>query len=579
MTFRLRQIDYTADGRRIVRDKDVVAASLGLGRAAENAIHLPDLAVEPMHARIEQAGPGRITVRSVGSLGFSLDGKTVSEASVDCAAGAELGFGGYRIRVSMAEDGAILLEVGKVVAGTEAADPLEDKRAFSLGAIMPSKRLAGWSLVATILALFLILPVGTHLFRAQPTPAATPTVLASSTVHGDRAWNPGPLSLGHASLTGRCEACHAKPFESVRNQTCLSCHKDLKDHAHADALALARGEPGLGQGFRNGVAHLFGREGPGACTDCHVEHQGAKPMENPRQKFCADCHVGLKQRLPGTKLGDAGDFGTLHPQFAAMVVGNADRRALVRVPLDGHAREDNGLTFSHKVHLDAKGGVARMAMELGAGAGYGKALDCQNCHRPSDDGVRFQPISMERDCEGCHSLAYDKIGGTVRRLRHGDVAQMVADLNAASGRGPVVTGRSRPGEYAAGRLYAANFGGGLAGKALAKDGLCGECHTPQMRDGRLSVRHVTLVSRYMSNGWFDHAAHKQTACTECHAARTSQASSDVLLPGIGECRSCHVGEINSGESILKQKVPSNCVMCHAYHVTPRAPAGARRSRR
>ena len=594
MTFRLRQIDYTADGRRIVRDKDLVVAALGIGRAAENAIHLPDLAVEPNHARIELTGPGRVSVRALGSLGFSLDGKTTTEAAIDCGVGAELGFGTYRLSLSTEADGSILVEVSKPAGGVEHADPLEDKRAFSLAAVMPSKRLAGWLLAGLVLLGFLLLPVTSHLLH-KPGP--------HSHVTGDKAWSPGGLSLAHHTLEGRCEACHVKPFVSVRNETCMSCHKDLRDHAHADDLAMARGAPGIGRGIRQSVAHLFGREGPGACTDCHTEHQGAKPMDSPRQQFCADCHSGLKERLPQTKLGNASDFGTAHPQFVAQAVGNADTGGLARMPLDGSAREDNGLTFSHRIHLDAKGGVARMAMELGADAGYGKALGCKSCHRPGEDGVRFQKIDMARDCEACHSLAYARAGSTVRRLRHGDVAQMVADLNAVAGQSPrSLSSRSRPGEYAAGQPYYANFAApplGIAQQALAPDGVCGECHKAQMRNGKLTVRPVKLLSRYMPNGWFDHAAHKNAPCAECHAAKSSTSATQLLLPGIAQCRTCHVGEAgvampalgdggastggasNGGEGSgnTNAKVPSGCVMCHAYHATPQAPSGARKKLR
>ena len=569
MTFRLRQIDYTADGRRIVRDKMIVAAALGIGRATENAVHLPDLAVEPNHARIEIVDPGRVAVRALGSLGFTLDGKTTTEAMIDCATGAELGFGGYRIAVSSDTDGLVLVEVSKPASGGGHADPIEDKRAFSLAGVMPSKRIAGWLLVGFVLLGFLVVPVTSSLLHRHR---------AYSHVIGDKAWNPGELSLAHHNLQGHCEACHVEPFVSVRNETCMACHKDMANHAHADDLAMAR-PAGVGRGMRLAVASLFGREAPGACTDCHIEHQGAKPMESPRQQFCADCHSGLKARLPQTGLGDASDFGTAHPQFVAQV-------ALTRVLLDGSAREDNGLTFSHRIHLNASGGVARMAIELGTGAGYGKALDCTNCHHASDDGVRFQRVDMQRDCEACHSLAYDKVGGTVRHLRHGDVAQMVADLSAANGNHPSLTGRSRPGEYANGGTYHADFSrpaGGIAAKALASDGICGECHKPELRNGMLTVRPVKLLTRYLPNGWFDHAAHKNTPCAECHAAKTSSASTDILLPGIAQCRNCHVGESGKlsaaagimGDSDTRTRVPSGCLMCHAYHVTPLAPSQER----
>jgi hypothetical protein len=85
------------------------------------------------------------------------------------------------------------------------------------------------------------------------------------------------------------------------------------------------------------------------------------------------------------------------------------------------------------------------------------------------------------------------------------------------------------------------------------------------------MRPITQVSRYMPNGWFDHAAHRQTACADCHAASRSNAASDVLLPNRASCRSCHLGE-----GATKPKVPSTCVMCHSYHQTGLAPASARR---
>jgi hypothetical protein len=82
----------------------------------------------------------------------------------------------------------------------------------------------------------------------------------------------------------------------------------------------------------------------------------------------------------------------------------------------------------------------------------------------------------------------------------------------------------------------------------------------QMKNGKLGVVPVTLVARYLPDGLFDHYAHRQTRCEECHAAQHSSNSADILLPRIQQCRSCHLGE---GES--KAKAPSGCVLCHTYH--------------
>jgi len=256
--------------------------------------------------------------------------------------------------------------------------------------------------------------------------------------------------------------------------------------------------------------------------------------------------------------------------------------------LDANPRENSGLTFSHKLHLDPRGGVAKMAASLAGERGYGAdGLACRDCHRTTEDGVRFRPIAMERDCEACHSLVYDKVGPTFRKLRHGDLDQAIADLSVAGNTvQPVVTGRARPGVYGAGQPNFARFtrpaGGGLAAGMFGKDGVCGECHAATMTAGRPAIVPVRLPARYMAHGWFDHAAHRQTSCAECHGAAASSSSADVLLPRQAQCRTCHVGEQGAASAAAlfapTGKVPSACAMCHVYHPTGSAPPLARRDR-
>lgn len=560
MTFRIRQIELTAAGREIVRDRDLAADTISIGRSTENDIHLPDLAVEPRHATMTLQG-GRLDVTATGSLGFVRDGSDTRSTVIDARGGAELGFGTWRVTVSQDADGAALLTVRQAGTAATRSGDLEEKRRFSLQGVLPGKRVTSWVLAVVVLLAFLAIPILSHALRD---PASKQGVI------GDASWNPGELSLAHHSLTNRCEACHVKAFVSVRDETCLSCHKDVHDHADPMKLAAARGNQPLGQRMLWSVAHAFGKQGPGACQDCHVEHQGPTRLDAPGQQFCADCHGRLKSNLPETTLGNASDFGKLHPQFTAAVVTEPMTRKLTEVSLDGVRHQDDGLSFPHRLHLDPLGGVARMAANIGAERGYGPGgLQCKDCHHPTEDGVRFKPVQMERDCEGCHSLAYDKVGGIFRRLHHGDVNQLIADLSARDYHpgSPADTSRRRPGEYAPGGLYSFNYsapawhGLQLRG-ALSKDGICGECHRPTMVNGKLGVVPVTQPMRFFNHGWFDHAAHKQEKCESCHAARQSASASDVLLPGIKQCRTCHVGE-----SAPKDKVASSCAMCHGYHTT------------
>ena len=566
--FRLRTIDITADGRKIVRDRDLSAATLTIGRAAENDIHLPDLAVDPEHATLELQG-SRIAVTARGTLGFGIDGVTGQSATIDPARGAELRFGSYNLSVSRDADDTPLITIAQV-ASQDPGSAADEKQRFSLAAVMPGKRTAAWVLGLIVLAVFLAFPVASNLWH-QAVPAAK--------VHGDKSWSAGPLSLAHHALEGKCESCHVKPFEAVRDSACVTCHKSVHDHAVPARLALARGGGPLGERILWSVAHAFGKPGPGACTDCHTEHEGPTRMAPPAQQFCSDCHGALKEKLTDTRLGNAADFGKLHPQFTPAIITDPASAKPVSVSLDARPRENSGLAFPHRLHLDPLGGVARMAATIGQDRGYGRAgLQCGNCHRPTEDGVRFQKIDMERDCEACHSLAYDKVGGTVRRLRHGDVDQMIADLSTAGYNPPLAAGRQRPGQFAPGGNYHINFTpprytSTTFQQALSRDGVCGECHTPVMRGGKPGVMPVTLVSRYMADGWFNHKAHSQEKCTSCHAAEKSVSSTDLLLPNVQSCRTCHLGEDSR-----QAKVPSGCAMCHGYHPTQNAPRGLKDDR-
>ena len=561
MAFLIRTIDHTASGREIVRERVVEKDSVSIGRGAENDIHLPDLAVEQQHVSIAEATSGKLEITAVSRLGFAIDGRTENAASIDPTQGAELALGSSRIAISQS-NGKFMLTITKAASNEAAVDA---KRSFALAGTLPAKRTISWALAGTILLAFLAVPIASHLTRERIT---TDDVDRARKVAFDSSWSTGKLSLAHHSLEDNCEACHVEAFVSVRDETCLTCHEDIGDHAEAPRLADGRAPHGLGEGFQWAVAGMFGKEGPGACTTCHTEHEGPTRMEPASQQFCADCHDTLDARLTDTALANASDFGKAHPEFKAAIFTELGQEDPRRISLGDRPREQSGLKFPHDVHLDPQGGVARMAIRLGRSAGYGSPLACKDCHEATSDRVSFEPIDMEANCESCHSLVYDQVGGTFRTLRHGDVDQMLADLRAMdrSPRRPVVTGRSRPERYARGGLYYSNFGSpgrSLVGidRALAPGGVCGECHLPANGGNRLDVMPVNLPDRFFAHGGFDHHAHRQEECSTCHEAESSKASNDVLLPNLASCRECH-----QGQTAIEAEVPSSCAMCHSYHV-------------
>ena len=567
----LRSIDRTASGREIVREREVgdlsADGAITIGRATTNALVLADLSVEQHHATLTASGQ-RLTMTAATRHSFLFEGGKHREVSFSPATGGEFMFGAYRL--SFAPEGVdadgrprLICTVTREERGEGARDAV---RAFALSSALPGKRAMAWIALVGVLAVFLAIPVWSHLNRADQRPGAK----GADAVMLDASWSPGKLSDAHHALERNCEACHVEPFVSVRDETCTACHKDIGDHAARPRLVSARGPMSRFDALQWKIAESFGKEGPEACVTCHSEHQGEGKMQPAAQQFCSDCHATLAARLTDTKLGNAGDFGASHPQFQPAVFTTLGSDAARRVSLTGQPQEASGLRFNHDEHLDRRGGVAKMALSLGR---YRAPLECSDCHTPAPNGVGFEPIVMEDDCESCHSLVYDKVGGIFRTLRHGDVAQMRADLMAIDRvpRSAIASGRRRPGsvgDSSLGRSGARypNFGPPVRNytsiaRALSPDGVCGECHYPASTAQGPGVMPVNLQTRYLTKGRFEHEDHAQETCASCHEAATSGAASDLLVPGIATCRTCH-----GGESDASADVPSSCAMCHSYHL-------------
>lgn len=568
MSFLIRTIDFTAAGREIIRERVVDQASLTIGRAAECDIHLPDLAVEQRHVRIDLAGDGTLSVAALGTLGFALDGRAVNQGSVDPRTGGEIALGAARLAIAREDDGKTSITIRQIVADEGKGDAL---RGFALASVLPSKRAMSWMLAGAILLLLLLVPVASHLLRTPAKP--DPTGKTAGSVLMDSAWTSGELSLKHHTLENNCESCHVNAFESVQDETCVSCHKDTGDHAPMGRLA--KGSPALspGDALQWKIAEGFGKEGPLGCVSCHSEHEG--PVRQPAggEAFCSDCHKTLDTRLTDTALANAHDFGKAHPQFRPIYFASFGAAKPVRAAPGGKPVERSGLKFPHDVHMNARGGAARMAISLQQ---YGNPLECKDCHSLTPDRIGFKEVKMEDACEGCHSLVSGRTaGGGFSKLRHGDVKDLAEDLARISTgpRSPVGPARQRPGQLgSAATPYRADFGRpvrayiGLS-NALSVGGVCTECHLPTTGPtGQADLMPVNLPDRFLSSGYFNHEAHKKEKCTDCHAADTSRVASDLLIPDLKSCRECHLG---AAAVKTKKIVPSDCAMCHAYHL----PAG------
>ena len=585
MSFIVRTVARTADGRDIVRPKKVDKAELSVGRNPSSDIHLPDLAVVLNHAVIRESG-GMVEVAATAGMPFVVDGKQTEHARFSAAQGAIVRIGSHSLSFENGEGddkGSVVITVERVGAISNASEEKEETNVFSLASTIPGKRPLAWALALLVIAIFLIWPLVS--IHTQPTDQTRKVAF-----HADELWTSGHLSQVHKSLENNCQACHVKAGESVRDTACVACHTKVHDHADPAKLAEAKGSAGIVMGTKHIVGRLFGIQ-PGRCVECHTEHQGATKMPVTDEKFCTNCHASMSKRL-NTALKDTADFGDNHPQFEPTIrfAGAGGMPMFRRVSLDANPKEDNGLKFPHDVHLSATNGVAQMAMTLGKGEGYGKPLECSNCHTRDATGTSFVPVKMEPACGACHSLAFDSVGGTIRTLRHGEPAQVIADIRAfyqaGASRNLAYQGmeRRRPGDFQSSgqRINFAQTSAMHIGNAdqaiqavFSKGGACFDCHTVRPTGNAttpFAVAPVSLTRRYMTKGWFDHAAHDTESCSSCHAVKSSHSSADVNLPKLARCQECHGGQD------AHKEVPSACAMCHDYHRTDFAPLMVRDNR-
>ena len=608
MSFTLRLITQRAGGGDIIRTKNIEAAEPVIGRGTDCDIQIADLAVSLRHAVMRQSGRGRVEVKSLGQLSFEANGAFTKNAQLVLADRPKLVFGSHELRLAPgpgADEVVVTLSRTESVAGEP--DVQDEKTVFRLGASMFSRRSAAWMLGAALLALCLVLPVVVFaLYRAAPLAAPDPSL-----PRADVQWEGGALSPGHRFLEGNCQACHRKAFVAVRDDACLACHKTgldkqaalalaaqlrdagsafapepARDHAASERLAKAQpSRDDLAHDIHAVVARTFNHP-DGRCASCHTEHVGPAAAHDAKTVTtdqivgtdCADCHAGLKRRLPDTALLDVADWER-HPDFRPLVTLSPKEPRVERIALADIPLENNGLIFPHDLHLSKTGGVARMAQELGPSRGYGAALDCADCHHADAGGRGYKPVEMVRDCSACHSLAFAHEGGRTMMLPHGHPDQVVATLSAFYKSGEAASSdmgdlfRRRPGFDTMPPVPPSSDAVARSVRAVfSRGGACYGCHTilapPHPGSLAFGIAPVRLTDRYLPRGGFDHSvpAHRvdangQPICSSCHKAESSKRSADVLLPQIARCAACH------GQS--KRATPTaaagTCSECHGYH--------------
>ena len=512
------------------KDKLYDGEVVTLGRATDQVVQCKDRRVALAHARIILRS-GQPVVLSHVPGGVLVNGTLQREARL--RVGDTVTLGANILRILEPPAGCDVAFSFELDADARSDDVASEPLRLRLGDLGFSKRRWSWALFLGVLLVSLAIPT------AGVRSPAVQASLRASLLPDDHFWSPGPLSRVHAAQSGRCETCHERPFQRVRNEACLTCHA-TNLHQHANASAGAADET--------------------RCASCHSEHQEPAALVRENPAVCVDCHRDLKSVSPATKVTpQVTDFAADHPTFG--------------VP----PRVDSGLTFPHDVHLD-KTGIRSAAGD--------KVLGCSDCHVLEAGGARFRSLEMQRDCGDCHLLDFDPAYPD-RVVPHGDAQAVTAFLVDYYSRrflesyadplaGPVSVRRAGPRPSAAEReqlLRNAREQAGRVTRDLFERRSCSQCHAvtrggPVGNEWKIQewrIQAVDLRTTWLPDAKFSHAAHGTalTGCETCHQAAGSKVSTDVLLPVIATCRECHAG--GDARVTPVNRITSTCILCHDFH--------------
>ncbi len=534
MLILLRKIRLRHQSQIDQNDVEYQAERLRVGSGQGQDLQLFGDEVGRAHCTLEPSSEGGLRVRCHGQHQVTVADQDV--AQVDLPANEWLRIGPHQLARIEAPPGFDLAI--EVRIDSTATESVKERLGDALSLRMPRIRMLSYALLAAVLILGFALPLSSTFsegWRNTLSRVGAPT---------NRHWATGELSRAHRmpAIAENCSACHEKPFRRVRNQACLSCHTGMSHHTDdPDLLALT----GLDEQ---------------RCASCHIEH------ESPRRALiaehvglCVDCHARPERFAAMTELAPVRDFERAHPEFRPQVF---DRDGtLQRIAQSETPRTYSGLIFPHDVHLDAD--------VVHGPDGAGAALTCAGCHEPERDRVGFRPLSFERHCRGCHDLDA-VLGDAVVELPHGDLdaarsllEQAAADMPAPDVEAPA---RRRPGfEAPRGEQDQVEA---VVDRVIGVQ-VCARCHEVTRTPGEVaSLSAPRWPQRRFSRALFSHASHQWTSCESCHNVSDSADASELLMPDIADCRSCHTG------ANARTGVASTCVDCHQFHRGHTATFGA-----
>ena len=547
----------TRRGAAVMRRSHIVSAeNVRFGRGTDNEVPLADIRVELTAAVLRPAADGLLIQRLGDSL-LRVNGETAGTLPV--RPGDEILIGPYKIVLSDPREGVdAALSVELVEPVGDSLQQLLAQSCIGLDRTRLNKRRASWVLFTVLTFLCLAAPIALYTMGDGATPHASVAANGVSSLLWV-AWNPGEISNQHRYFAKDCAACHQSAFATVRDSACLNCHRGIGNPIAADT--------------KSGAAPVHQVLQQTRCAECHEEHRGLRGLTIREDALCVGCHRTLAEIMPNAGLRDVRGFSDGHPQFRVTLVSDAVKGGLYKADFDSDPKPTDhpNLIFSHAAHLVPEGFPV---------LGY-KQMICGDCHLAEPSGQGFLAITYKGQCQRCHALKYDAEPSYLRakpEVPHGDDARVQADIqgfySSLALQGGVAetqapdTARRVPGTPFAPdeeqRLRVQDWVARKTKEALAtvffepRRG-CAYCHVVERGANTLRVAPVKMLTRFLAPARFDHAKHAPIDCDDCHQAKVSQASTDVLIPGKERCATCH------GAETASFNVQTTCTSCHVFH--------------
>jgi hypothetical protein len=385
-------------------------------------------------------------------------------------------------------------------------------------------------------------------------------------------YSSGRMSEAHAVLEADCAACHvqtAGAFSAKASDTaCLACHDAPMHHA--------------------------AQTNAGDCATCHAEHRGRVSLIAAKNESCSQCHRDLNASNGATRFAaHIESFEDGHPEFAALrsnggfaVSDPGTIRVNHAIHMKPIRRGPNGPNVQlacgdcHQAAAAAKWAYADTAYTTATTSYTDRdealPLQADTLHRskPMSGRELMAPVKFATACAGCHSLAFNKqfnegVPHDKPEVVHAFLVRKFGeyiDLHPAEVRVVRDPGRDLTGKPLAPEVRLLTPTQWVTERTAEAEELlwrktCKQCHSLATGAGVNSfpvVEAARTTSQWMPHAKFDHDAHRGFSCESCHQkALTSTETSDVLLPGIATCKTCHAPGAGHAES--------RCFECHTYH--------------